>query len=650
MQSNAGSAGFEVSVPAADPRRGGDDAARRVYERRQDTFAAERDAATGRASLLANLRLVAFLAAGATAAVAIWQRSPWLGVLVVFLLGAFAFVVRRSAQAERRRRRADGLVAISGEALARLDRDWDGVPLNHEVVVPVDHPYAVDLDLFGPRSLFQLLDTTGTRFGADALSGWLLSPAEPGTVRERQGAVAGLAPLVDLRDELAVQARLVDAPEPDPEPFLAWAEAGPWLTARPWLRWVAWLSPLLLGFTALAEIVRWLPVPIWLVFLAVNVAVRWWIGPSVRPTVGAVAAQGRALFAEYAALFEVLTCADFESPTLIEWQRALREGGLPADRQLRRLQRIAGFMLPDDAIGSAIVSALTLWDLHLLAALEGWQQVAGPRVRGWLGTLGRFEAAAALARLANDNPDWAFAEIDPASDALSGRALGHPLIPNAARVPNDVEVGPPGTFLLVTGSNMAGKSTLLRAIGMNAVLAQAGGPVCADGLRLPPVDLWTSMRVQDSLAQGVSYFLAELRRLKLVVDAAGRDHERGGPRALYLLDEVLHGTNTYERQIAVRRIVRHLVDLRAIGAVSTHDLTLAEPAEIAAIARPVYFTETVAADAAGPVMSFDYQLRPGLAPSRNALRLMALIGLNADGAEREAGVPEGQPARPPGPG
>jgi DNA mismatch repair ATPase MutS len=208
--------------------------------------------------------------------------------------------------------------------------------------------------------------------------------------------------------------------------------------------------------------------------------------------------------------------------------------------------------------------------------------------------------------------------------------MGHPLLPGGVRVINDVTVGPPGTLLLVTGSNMSGKSTLLRALGVNIVLAGAGGPVCAPALRLPPVTLWTSMRVQDSLEQGVSYFMAELQRLKAVVDAARQAHTVGGPRLFYLLDEMLQGTNTMERQVAARRILLYLVGQGAIGAVSTHDLTLAESPEMAAVAHQIHFTERIVPGPDGPTMTFDYKIRPGLATSTNALKLMEIVGLDLD--------------------
>ena len=210
--------------------------------------------------------------------------------------------------------------------------------------------------------------------------------------------------------------------------------------------------------------------------------------------------------------------------------------------------------------------------------------------------------------------------------------LGHPLLPPAACVGNDVTIGPPGTFLLVTGSNMSGKSTLLRAIGMNVVLAQAGGPVCAAALRVPPLVLTSSMRVQDSLEQGISYFMAELRRLKDVVDTAAQVGQAGERTPLFLLDEILHGTNTTERQIAARRIILHLLHLGATGAVSTHDLALADAPEFAVISQPVHFTEQFTRGADGLSMTFDYQLRPGIATSTNALKLMEMIGLPTEDA------------------
>jgi DNA mismatch repair ATPase MutS len=235
-----------------------------------------------------------------------------------------------------------------------------------------------------------------------------------------------------------------------------------------------------------------------------------------------------------------------------------------------------------------------------------------------------------LATLHFDHPGWNFPQLDDgpagAGPCVEAANLAHPLLPPDRAVGNDVVVGPRGTFLLVTGSNMSGKSTLLRALGVNCVLAQMGAPVCGDRLRLPPLTIAASMRVQDSLAQGVSYFMAELHGLKAVVDLAENRRTAGTP-VLYLLDEILQGTNTAERQLAARHIIRRLVDTGAIGAVSTHDLALAGAPELADAAVAVHFTESFTRGPAGPAMHFDYKLRQGVATSTNALKLMEIVGL-----------------------
>lgn len=252
-------------------------------------------------------------------------------------------------------------------------------------------------------------------------------------------------------------------------------------------------------------------------------------------------------------------------------------------------------------------------------------------------TIGVFEALSALAGLTHDNPEWVFADISLDHQSFEAQRLGHPLIPEESRVCNDVNVGPPGSFLLVTGSNMSGKSTLLRSIGVNAVLARAGGPSCASSLTLPPFDLWTSVRVTDSLESGVSFYMAELLRLKAVYDAAKSAQAEHRPFC-YLLDEILQGTNSAERQIAARHIISGLVELGAIGAVSTHDLQLAEHPAIEQSMSPVHFTDTFTDGPAGPEMSFDYVLRPGIATSTNALRLMQIVGFEPKNIPRASAV------------
>jgi DNA mismatch repair ATPase MutS len=253
------------------------------------------------------------------------------------------------------------------------------------------------------------------------------------------------------------------------------------------------------------------------------------------------------------------------------------------------------------------------------AALLRWRVRAGSQVRRWIEAMAELEALASLATFAEEHPSFAFPEVSAGDLHLVAEGLGHPLIPATARVENDVTLGSPGNVLLVTGSNMSGKSTLLRAMGINAVLALAGGPVCARRLSMACCQVRTSMRITDSLEEGVSHFYAELLRLKAIVDAAN-----AGERVLFLLDEVLHGTNSRERNIGAKAVVSHLMMEGAIGAVSSHDVGLADlEVESGGRVKNVHFQELVEAGK----MTFDYRLKPGVVTSSNALRLMKLIGI-----------------------
>jgi DNA mismatch repair ATPase MutS len=349
------------------------------------------------------------------------------------------------------------------------------------------------------------------------------------------------------------------------------------------------------------------------------------------------------IFRVYPDLIALVENEASSSPKLSDLRTALSAAGLPATAQMQKLARLAH--LAGLRAGGMIylpVQLLTLWDFHVLQRMHGWRDAAGRHVRDWLEVLGEAEALAAIATLAHDHPDWTWPALTTGSAAESdvnveadtanaiafdAEGLGHPLIAEERRVHNDVQVGPPGTFLLVTGSNMSGKSTLLRAIGINTVLGLAGAPVCARALRMPVVDLRTAIHVQDSLVDGVSFFMAQLQRVKEIVAAADHARDAGTP-VLYLLDEILQGTNTAERRIAATRVIRHLLDAGAIGAVTTHDLELAEAAPLTGAFEAVHLRETVSADAGGAALSFDYILRPGIATSTNALRLMEIVGLS----------------------
>lgn len=589
------------------------------YDRARIAHAGERDDLTQRWNLFGNLRVVAFLGA-----VALVFAGLQTGALVWFLasigLGvAFAVLIAKHRTLGRARARAVAMHDINREALLRNDRDWDELPLRNPSPATPGHAFANDLDLFGHASLFHLLETVETAMGVETLRSWLDAPSNPEGVGSRQAAVMDVAREHAWRLELATRGRLIGAKRPDPEPLLQWAESPAWTPNHRGVRALAIAGPVVFGACAVLAIAGFLPWVACVFAAALNIVVTQVLGAEARPRIALVAEHFRSI-SQYAQLIEHIETMPGSAPRLAALRDRTTVQGQRASHLLDDLSGRAAFAVPPGSIVYFGLQAALAWDVNVLARLERWQQLAGHHVRDWLAVIGEVEALSALATLAYDNPTWSMPTLAEGQDRVVAKAMGHPLLPDNARVTNDIELGPTGTFMLVTGSNMSGKSTLLRSIGVNVVLASAGGPVCAASFACPPVRLWTSVRVEDSLERGVSFFMAELQRLKKIVDASSRD-EPGDRRLLYLLDEILQGTNTAERQIAARKIIRHLVDAGALGAVSTHDLTLADGPELSEIAQAVHLRDTVTATG----MAFDYKLRPGVATSTNALRLMDIV-------------------------
>jgi len=626
-----------------------------VYRRRADRFAADRDARGRRSRALSWARLAVALVALFVLLTILFEASAprgWTFAALAAAVAGFAVLAVIHARVIDEERRLGERVAMQQEGLARLERRWSDLPPAPEPPAGLDEPAAAlarDLGLFGPVSLARLLSTPRTPAGRATLARWLLAPAPPAEVRLRQAAVAELATELELRQRLELagrggparrQPRRSGRDRDDLDAFLAWAEGEPWLLHRPALVWTSRLLPLVTVGIGAAALVAAVPGSLAAVVPLAALVVTWVHRRRLDALFAAVAA-GPVELAAYAAALDALEgrgsgeAAAWRSPKLTALAAALTSDGEPASRWMRRLARRVESADARHGSFHVFVQVLTLWDFHTLWLLERWQATAGRTVRRWLEALGELEALSALATLAWDQPGWSFPEVLPADDGappvLDARDLGHPLLADGTRVGNDVTVGPPGSFLLVTGSNMSGKSTLLRALGVNVTLGQAGGPVCAAALTLPPLALGTSILVEDSLADGVSFFYAELLRLKQVVDLADRTRAEGRT-LLYLLDEVLRGTNSRERRVAVARVLAHLLDAAAIGAVSTHDLELGAAPEIAAAARAVHFRETIvppSGDGAERAsMTFDYRLRPGPATTTNALALLAAVGLD----------------------
>ena len=585
---------------------------------------------------IGRYRLIAF---GLFATAVVWRFATtppaiWLWCLaLVATFGAFVALVGVHRRNRAQLSALDHRRVYHERAVRRIARDWTSIPVPRVSVDLTEHPYASDLSITGSMSVLQLLDVASSAPGRPTLLDWLLrSPPPAPVIAARQRAVQELVARDDLRVELGVLAIGVGELSPQTlEKFFEWCEAEGTLADHGGLVWSARMLTAMIAAACLVQAAGFLAHPYWLGIVVLARGFRSLVRRQARDSGNAPGIAFAALGAHRA----MLTLAEngtFEAPLLVSLAARLRDDS-GAATALGRVERIAAWAeVRYSPMLHFVLDWLLLWDFHVGVAFDAWKRSAGRHVRTWLGTLGEFEALTALSTLAHDQPMWTFPEIhedDPVT--LEAEGLAHPLIADTQRVANDVTVGPPNTFLLITGSNMSGKSTLLRAIGDNCILAQAGGPVCATRYRAHTVRIQTSMRIEDSLADGVSLFMAELRRLKRVVDAA-RTHEPGKPPVLYLFDEVLHGTNSSERRVAARSVLGHLLVAGAIGAVTSHDLSLAADGQIEKAARCVSFADSIDRNSGTPVLHFDYRLRQGLAASTNALALLDIVGLGSSSA------------------
>lgn len=587
-----------------------------TYRIRFDERAAAAAVALRRERLLSNLRLAVFAAGAVVAWLVFGPREAslaWLAPPVV----AFVALVMGHDRVIHRRAEMERAAAFYERGLARLEDRWAGDGESGARFLDAEHLYAGDLDLFGPGSLFELLSTARTRMGEDTLASWLLEPADPGEIRARQEAVAELRPRLDLREDLARLGADVRAGV-DPEVLGAWASA----PAAPVSHLARGLAVALVALQIAAGLAWWKlgvgAIPFLVVLLAEGI-----FAARLRPRVVAVVrAAGRPArdLALLSRLLERIEAERFESPRLLALRRSLDCDGEPPSRRVARLRRLLELLEARQNQLFAPVAALLLWATQLALAIDAWRKVSGAAVPRWLAAVGEFEAFCALASHAYEHPLDPFPEIVDEGPRYEAESLGHPLLPENRGVRNDLTLGDTMRLLVVSGSNMSGKSTWLRTIGTNAVLAFAGAPVRAKRMTLSPLAIGSSLRILDSLQSGASKFYAEITRIGAIVARA-----KGERPLLFLLDEILNGTNSHDRRIGAEAIVRSLVERGAVGLVTTHDLALAKIAdELAPKARNVHFEDQLV----DGEMRFDYRLRPGVVARSNALALMRAVGLD----------------------
>jgi hypothetical protein len=611
-----------------------------LYAARRHEFERQGEQLAARSRLLSNLRGLSFGTAVIAALVAIFgSQHLTAGLIAGVATLAFTVLVPVHARVIEKEEDARRRASVNADGEARCAGRWIELPDDGARYFDPSHRYSEDLDLFGRGSLFQRLCVAHTRYGQDRLARMLDGPPELDRITERQNAVRSFAPALELRQELEAHALAVverpaePAPStptsksaaarrepPDPDPFLRWAEGPSTLARRPWIVWSARLLPVVSVTAILAASLGHLPAIVWAVPLTVQVLINWRVRLEVSGVFHAVSATQGA-FLRYGAMLEALERIELPLPLLRDLCASGASKGTRPSRAMRQFRQIVGwFDLRHNGLVHPFVDSVLMWDVHCVVALDRWKNRHGRHTRRWFEAIGEAEALSSFAALAHDEPGFSFAEIVVGPPRFDAQALGHALIADTRRITNDVQLSSPGSVLLVTGSNMSGKSTLLRSMGLAAVMGLAGCPVCAGRLVMSPLRIGTSVRIRDSLEGGVSHFYAELGKLKRVLTLA-----EAGSDVLFLLDEILHGTNSRERQIGARWLLGELIRHGAIGAVSTHDEALCElSGELKERVRQVHFREDVSMGK----MSFDYLLRPGPVTSGNALRLMRSVGLD----------------------
>ena len=599
-----------------------------VYHQRLEVLRFELAQHQKRYSYLGYANL-SVLALGITAAIWIVVSRP-ISLYWIFLPAAlFIFIAVWHERVSRAIDRNARAALFYQRGLARINNQWAGTGEAGERFAIDSHPYARDLDLFGNGGMFQLLCQARTRAGEQTLANWLLAPASPDEVRARNAAVSDLRHRLDLREDLAVLGEHVRQ-EMRPELFVAWATDRP--KDRPLVASAS--TRVIAAVLAVLWLCSWTA---WIVTILLSVGPifgRWFVLAVMISVINAIFSKQHSRWTEavarveesckglrlLAAVMARLERDTFSAPKLVALQARLRSGGEMPSRSITRLARLIEWLESGRNMIIGFMNRYIFYTLQTAFAIEAWRAKFGPLVHEWIAAVGEIEALSSLAGYAYEHPDDTFPEFTAEAPCFAAEDFAHPLLPSGRAIRNDISLGRDLQLMIISGPNMAGKSTFVRAVGINAVLAQCGAPVRARRLRLSPLSVAASVCVLDSLQGGISRFYAEILRVKAAIDLAS-----GLIPVLFLLDELLGGTNSKDRRIGAQTVVKTLVDRGAIGLITTHDLALAEIADVLGSRAANFHFEDRLED--GKLL-FDYRLSPGIVRTSNALQLMRSIGID----------------------
>ena len=543
-----------------------------------------------------------------------------LGILVVLFPIGFGLMIRYHGQVRFNRDQQRFLSVINQEEVARLKGELGEFEPGTHYLDPL-HPYSNDLDIFGQNSLYQLLNRTSTPSGAGTLAQWLRNPAASDRVKERQEAVRELVEMLDWRQDFQALGRHDHDEKQDVGKLKEWLKETPKLIQQPVYRFISWLLPVMTITLIILNITIGLSVYFTLGILVVNGLVLRKVQEYVKK-ITEDTSSNVGLLKAYSRLIQKIEQTQFKDHHLGHLQEAFKHEGFSASSSILGLQKILDFLNSRANMFYVLIDILLLVDIHLVLAAENWKKKNEHDVSIWFDRIGEFEALCSLAAFSYANPGYTFPTLASDPYQFSAKAMGHPLIHVSERVCNDFQMRGRGSIAVITGSNMSGKSTFLRTIGVNAVLALCGAPTCTDEMSISVMQVFTGMRTQDNLEEHVSSFYAELKRIRQLLETV-QDEKLP---VLYMLDEILKGTNSKDRHLGSVALVKQLSNTHSFGLVSTHDLELGNMAKEMASVSNYSFNSTIEGDE----ILFDYTLTHDICHSFNASKLMEKMGIKID--------------------
>ena len=591
-----------------------------IYESRADSSKIESKLIRKRINLFSFIRLFLFVLAiflmafwfNSHLALAISSSLSALVILVVF--------VRLSSNLSARQRMLDEIIRINEEESLVLDWKYDSFLSGHEYIDP-EHPNTSDLDIFGKNSLFQFLNRTSITKGMDQLAAWLSTPSSVKQILSRQEAVEELALKLEWRQEFLATGRMSEETREDYLKLESWLNEKALITGSRFYRTLLQILPAL-TILSIALAFRWIPynIPVFLFLVQLGL-----VGINLRRINHHHNQISRKfkLIDNFSSLIKLVEDEKFSCENLRNLQTGLSSSGIKASLQLGKLARIVvQFDGRLNMIMGFILNGLLMWDLLCILRLENWKDANAKEVPGWFNILGEFEALNSLGNFRFNSPGSVFPEICNDDLMVEAEFLGHPLIPEKENIRNDLKISRPGEFLLITGSNMAGKSTFLRSVGVNLILANAGAPVLARKMKWQALRVLTSMRVKDSLSSRESTFYAELKRLRMIIEVIKK-----GERIFVILDEILKGTNSRDKHFGSEMFIRQLIEEDCGGLIATHDLELNSlekefPEQVLNYCFEVQINKQE--------FIYDYKLRRGVCQTMNATELMKKMGISID--------------------